>query len=66
MASTETPQQGGQPHLQKQDLATLVSVNFSDEFNYDFFVVAWLHFVLDFSRISHNFVYIYIKFQHLT
>jgi len=25
MASTETPQQTGQPHLQKQDLATLVS-----------------------------------------
>jgi hypothetical protein len=44
MASTETPQQGGQPHLQKQDLATLVSANFSEKLHCDFGVVAWLHF----------------------
>jgi hypothetical protein len=31
MASTETSQQTGQPHLQKQDLATLVSVNFIEK-----------------------------------
>lgn len=31
MASNETPQQSGQPHLQKQDLATLVREYLSEK-----------------------------------
>lgn len=53
MASTE-PQQGGQPHLQKQDLATLVRANFFDKFILDYGVMAWLRFIPNFKRISQN------------
>lgn len=46
MASTETPQQSGQPHLQKQDLATLVCMDLSDKNTI-------LIFVLGLASFSH-------------
>jgi hypothetical protein len=41
MASNEASQQGGQSHLRKQDLATLVSENQAKIY----FFVAWLYFL---------------------
>lgn len=46
MASNETPQQSGQPHLQKQDLATLVSDHFSELIKVLIWQLAWLYFLL--------------------